>query len=173
VDRPGYFDLHQLALVSKAVGRAELLVARYYRIPVLPSKQYPYEVLTRADIQGSERAEDALAHLVIYERQRSWGMEHLYRIFLQDDVVLLRVVEEGDDWLSALLVYVLTHELVHVVRFQRAEESYFASAKSRRREEDRVHQITLDLLRDAREPRWERLTGLCGNPVVPAQLVQR
>lgn len=166
------FDLHQLGLVAQALQRSELLVAGFYRIPMLPCRQYPYEVVTLADLGPDERAPGALAHLVVYERQRRQGSEHLYRICLQDDVILRRVVGEQDDWLTALLVYVVTHELVHVVRFQRAEQSYAASRRRRRREEDEVHRITLELLEQAREPRWERLHELYGNPVVPAHLVQ-
>jgi len=166
------FDLEQLALVHTSLRRCEGLVAHSFRIPALPSQQYPYELLTLADLQGPERAEDALAHLVIYERQRRTKLEHLYRICLQDDRILERIgPQRGHDWLSALLVYILTHELVHVVRFQRNEESFLADPASRRPEEDRVHQLTLSLLEQARAPHWERLAELHGNPVVPAQLV--
>jgi hypothetical protein len=165
------FDLHQLALLTRAIRRGEELVADHYRIPMLPCKQYPYEVVTLSEIQGPERAREALAHLVVYERSRPAGAEHLYRICLQDDAILRRAGSEGDDWLCALLVYVLTHELVHVVRFQRAEQSYQAPASTRQREEDEVHRITLGLLRSGAEPRWERLNELYGNPVVPAQVI--
>jgi hypothetical protein len=128
-------------------------------------------VVTLSEVQGPERAENAFAHLVVYERSRPAGEEHLYRICLQDDTILRRVVGEGDDWLGALLVYILTHELVHVVRFQRAEQSYQVEASTREHEEDEVHRITLELLRQKAEPRWERLNELYGNPVVPAQII--
>jgi hypothetical protein len=167
VSGPG-FDLDQLALVARSVARSEALVSSHFRIPMLPCKQYPYEVVTLADLQAHERARRALAHLVVYERPRTSGPEHLYRICLQDDVILKRAQRGGEGGLAALLVYVLTHELVHVVRFQRAEQSFDASRRDRRREEDGVHRLTLELLEGAGEPRWERLEQLYGNPVVPA-----
>lgn len=135
---------------------------------MLPCKQYPYEVVTLAELEPHELAPRALAHLVVYERARPRGPEHLYRICLQDDVILRRVVQPGE--LSSLLVYVLTHELVHVVRFQRAEQSFAAPRRARRREEDEVHRLTLELLDSAGEPRWARLEALYGNPVVPASI---
>ena len=168
------FDLAQLALVGRASTHSEALVSRHYRIPMLPCEQYPYEVATLAELDRAERARGALAHLVVYERARAKGPEHLYRICLQDDVILERVEGEGGDWLSALLVYVLTHELVHVVRFQRAEQSFQTrSRRMREREEDAVHHITLQLLEQAGEPRWERLDALYGNPVVPASVLEQ
>jgi hypothetical protein len=171
VEQPLTFGLEQLALVNTSLGRSEALVSGWYRIPALPSKHYPYELVTLADQGDQERAPDALAHLVVYERRRRSGLEHLYRICLQDDQILRRVGESGG-LLGSLMVYVLTHELVHVVRFQRAEESFMVGQPGRQREEDQVHRITLELLERAGEPDWERLDRLYGNPVIPVQLVQ-
>lgn len=170
MEQPLTFGLEQLALVNTSLRRSEMLVSGWYRIPALPSKHYPYELVTLADLGVPERAADALAHLVVYERRRRSGPEHLYRICLQDDQILRRVEEGG--LLGSLLVYVLTHELVHVVRFQRAEESFMVGQPGRQQEEDQVHRITLKLLEKAGEPDWERLNRLYGNPVIPVQLVQ-
>lgn len=165
------FSLAQLSLMHASLRRSEGHVARGFHIPVLPSKQYPYEVVTLVDLQQPERAPQALAHLVIYERQRPSGPEHLYRICLQDDQILESCQEGGLDLLGPLLVYVLTHELVHVVRFQRADQSYMAEQADRQQEEEQVHLITLKLLADADEPGWRRLEELCGNPVIPARVM--
>lgn len=166
------FDLEQLALVHQALGHSETLVSRGFHIPQLPSEAYPYEVVTLADQTAHERAPEALAHLVVYGRERSCrGVEHLYRICLQDDRLLARGADQSSSWLRALLVYVLTHELVHVVRFQRHEQSYLVQADERQREEEAVHRATLELLGRADEPHLHRLQQVHGNPVVPAQLV--
>lgn len=169
MDRPT-FNLDQLALVVQATRRGEALVVDHYRIPMLPSKHYPYEVATLVDMEPAERAPAALAHLVVYERPRPAGVEALYRVCLQDDAILSRA-RDGTN-LGALLVYVLTHELVHVVRFQRAEQSFTAPRRARKREEDEVHHITMQLLEQARVPQVERLHELCGNPVRPALRVE-
>jgi len=166
------FNLEQLALMHRSLRRSESLVSASFRIPAFPSNRYPYEVATLVDLEAAERASGAFAHLVVYERQRSAGPEHLYRICLQDDVLLRRATDGGEGWLPALLVYVLTHELVHVVRFQRKEESFGAEEPERQTEEDRVHGITLGLLAEAGEPEWQRLHDLYGNPVIPAHLVR-
>jgi len=152
VTRLARFDLHQLSLVRQEQGRSEGLVARHFCIPALPSGIYPYEVATLADMEDHERADDALAHLVIYQRQRPVAVEHLYRVCLQDDVVLRRLERWLEASLETLLTYVLTHELIHVVRFQRDEQSYLARSMIRQQEEELVHRTTLDLLRRAGLP---------------------
>jgi hypothetical protein len=168
------FNLDQLALMHKCLQRSEELVSRAFAIPALPSLQYPYEVATASDLAAHERATKALAHLVIYQRSRPRGLENLYRICLQDEVILNRLQTGSQvDGLSALLVYILTHELVHVVRFQRAEQSFSAKRGVRQQEEDLVHQLTLNLLRQAGASHWEYLDQCYGNPVIPAQRVQR
>jgi len=118
------FDLAQLALLHRCLQRAEELVSAAFHIPALPSKHYPYEVATLGELWPGERASEVFAQLMVYERARASGVEPLYRICLQDDALLRRLADGGSGWLAALLVYVLTHELVHVVRFQRAEESF-------------------------------------------------
>ena len=162
------FNLEELALLQRCQQRSEGLVAHSFRIPALPSNQYPYEVATLRELGEAERADAAFAHLVVYERRRAKGDERLYRICLQDEAILARLSDGGPSWLGALLVYVLTHELVHVVRFQRAEEAFSVEGDAREREEDLVHRLTLEILAGAREPEWQRLSELYGNPVIPA-----
>lgn len=147
-------------------------MARAYRIPALPSGQYPYELATQADLTPVERAPDAFAHLVVYERIRPAGPEALYRICLQDDTILRRLGDGGPDWPAALLVYILTHELVHVVRFQRSEHPLHAEGAAREREEDQVHRQTLQILSAAGERQVARLEMLYGNPVIPARTIR-
>ncbi len=143
------FNLQQLALVRQVQGRSEGLVARRFSIPALPSSLYPYEVATLADLDEHERAAGALAHLVVYQRQRASEVEHHYRVCLQDDIILRRLERWRGASLEDVLTYVLTHELIHVVRFQRDEQSYLASEASRQEEEELVHAATLELLRQA------------------------
>jgi hypothetical protein len=165
------FNLEHLSVVHQSLRNAEELVSQFFRIPALPSKQYPYEVVTLSDLEDCERALQALAHLVVYERERPNNIkEYLYRICLQDDMILLHLQEAEPKSLKMLLSYILTHELVHIVRFQRAEQSFLIRDHWREKEEDIVHQITLDLFKGTKEPLWERLESLYGNPVFPAHV---
>lgn len=153
------FNLEQLASVRRTQRISERLVAGHFRIPALPSWRYPYEVVTLTDLRRLERRAEALAHLVLYQRRRPAEMEQHYRICLQDDVILRRLSRRP--LLESLLTYVLTHELVHVVRFQRAEQS-FSAAKGRQDEETLVHQTALELVAGAGLPHVEQLDSLVG-----------
>lgn len=154
------FNLERLALLNRCRDTSEALVARHYSIPALPSGLYPYELATLADVSRSERAPGSMAHLVVYERPRRDGVEHLYRICLQDDVILRRAADGDGHWLAALLCYVVTHELVHVVRFQRGEQAVHLPHERRAEEERLVHALAVELLRSSGQPHWQQLAAL-------------
>jgi hypothetical protein len=71
-----------------------------------------------------------------------------YRICLQDQNLLGAARREGQDrLLFPLLVYVMAHELVHVVRFGRFQHLFEASPQEKAREEALVHSLSRDILR--------------------------
>ena len=45
-----------------------------------------------------------------------------------------------------LMLYIATHELVHILRFNNGECDFDMPFEEREREEDRVHRITRDVL---------------------------
>ena len=49
------------------------------------------------------------------------------------------------------MLYVLTHELIHIVRFESFQVHYGATGPERDREELRVHELTEDVLRVLRD----------------------
>jgi hypothetical protein len=49
--------------------------------------------------------------------------------------------------LLPLLIYVITHELVHIIRFYRFDQNYEASEKTRAAEEILVHKLTFEMLK--------------------------
>ncbi len=158
------FNLEHIALLNRGQAECEALVADHFRIPALPSSLYPYEIATLSELNQGERSRSALAHLVIYQRERPKGsrVEHLYRVCLMDDLILERAQEEPDDWLRSLLCYIMTHELIHVVRFCRQEQSYNLSTQLREEEERRVHRLTMELLAERGLPGQQRLDQLWG-----------
>jgi len=156
------FNLEQIALLNRSREACERLVAEHFRIPAIPSSLYPYELATLNELNPGERSDTALAHLVVYERQRAAGTERLFRVCLMDDLILARAAGVTDTWLRSLLCYVLTHELIHVVRFSRQEQSYLMPGPMRGEEERQVHGLALELLSDQGLEGWERLEGLWG-----------
>jgi hypothetical protein len=110
----------------------------------------PYEVKTLRTLDSSEVTDTALAQTVCYGFRREAGplvLEEgdLYRICLQDHRILdaARKIEMR---LGSLLTYVLTHELVHVVRFGQQLQRVDLPYELRPHEERKVEKTTRAIL---------------------------
>jgi len=67
-----------------------------------------------------------------------------------------RIFKRNNPFLKELLLYILTHELVHLVRFIRYESSFYF--KNKWQEEKTVHKITKELLKNLKFlPRMEEI----------------
>ncbi len=73
---------------------------------------------------------------------------NLYKVCLQDGAVLSTVKKKGNMGLGTFLLYVITHELVHVVRFSKYQQRYENKneADVTMGEEKTVHQLTHSIL---------------------------
>ena len=69
-----------------------------------------------------------------------------YRVCLQDHNILRTLKARPQISLFPLLLYVITHELVHVVRFSQFLALFEACGKEQAEEEARVHQLTQEIL---------------------------
>jgi len=144
----GHFGPEHIALVDEALYVAEHSCADYFKLSAGGWKALRFELGTGSALGPAEQSRRALAKLARYEA-RAWApgaASHLWRICLQDGPVLA-VARRDDLALLGLLTYVLTHELVHIVRFHRFEQLFDADPRHRPREEALVHRLTHDILR--------------------------
>jgi hypothetical protein len=153
VPRQDCFNSVQLKIVSGARERAASLVSDYYRVAPREWLQMPYEVRTLRSLDSSEVTDAALAQTVCYAFRRQAGSVvvkegDLFRICLQDHRILgaVRDLQLG---LRSLLTYVLTHELVHVVRFGQRLQSIDLPQELRSCEERKVERTTRTILAKA------------------------
>jgi hypothetical protein len=136
-----------------------------------------YEVKTLRSLDSSEVIHQALAHTLCYGFRRQAGemlLEEgdLYRICLQDHRIL-DAAGPTNAHLNALLTYVLTHELVHVVRFGQRLQRIDLPYDLRQQEEGKVETTTHAILRKADDPEitrllssravYQALTNACGS----------
>jgi predicted Zn-dependent protease with MMP-like domain len=147
------FNPVQLSSVRKARQRAANLVSDYYRLAPREWKQMRYEVKTMRTLDSSEVNDTALAHTVCYGFRREAGPVVLeegdfYRICLQDHRIL-DAARKTDMRLGSLLTYVLTHELVHVVRFGQQLQRVDLPYELRPHEEQKVEKTTRAILAKA------------------------
>lgn len=155
------FNPIQIKAVSQASERASTLVTNYYRVAPREWDRMRYEVRTLNSLRSSEIVDHALAQTLCYGFSRRIGRvileeRDLYRICLQDHRIL-DVSQNADARLDALLTYVLTHELVHVVRFGQRLQRIDLPDELRPLEEMHVEKTTRKILSSLCDPEVDRL----------------
>ncbi len=166
------FDARGLRTVARALDRAERLTAGFYCIPGREWPRYPYEVTTRVGDPGPEGP--AFADVVRLAAPPGLGRRmqfpRRFRIRLHDENILAAVHDRADGVaLEPLLLFVLTHELVHVVRFGGGFAPFDAEPPERVAEEARVHAVTRRVLDGAPDAGLERVLELYRD--VPLELM--
>jgi hypothetical protein len=139
-----------MKMVLGARVRAEKLVTEYYRVAPREWEQMRYEVKTLRLLDSSEVTDRALAQTFCYGFERKAGLTVLeegefYRICLQDHRIM-SAAERASVGLEPLLTYVLTHELVHVVRFGQRLQRLDLPLEMRPQEERHVEKTTRAIL---------------------------
>jgi hypothetical protein len=169
------FGKSELTVVRSQLAEAESLLSCYYCIPEREWAHYPYEVKTLAELREPEITQEAFALVAKYEyllgsRGKGRRPIEIYGICLQDHNILTAAHRYSDGIaFEPLMLYILTHELVHVFRFANAPQSFFMEKRLRQSEEGRVHRITSDILQGRKDPKLLRVLDLYrGYPSFPS-----
>jgi len=148
-----FFSRHELTTVSDALDIAEDAIGNYYKFSLGQWKRHGYELKTLSSLRSEEISSFALAVLSKGAREVD-GFESktkerdFYFICLQDHLILNALRRDREVALMPLLVYVLTHELVHIVRFCGFFQRFQVSDRERAEEEKIVHSMAYDILKD-------------------------
>ncbi|NMB73717.1 MAG: nucleoid-associated protein [Myxococcales bacterium] len=143
------FHRGQLGRLGRVLDLAREVTGDFYRLTAEAAGRLPYEVRTLRQLERSEiRPAGVLADVVRYEyRDTHYQRKRdLYRINLQDHNILAALTEGPRIDFSPFLLYILTHELVHVIRFCRHEVPFYLDPRPRQEEERRVHELTRRIL---------------------------
>ena len=156
------FRPEQLQTINHAVAMAEELVSNNYKMTPSQWLGPKYDVKTLAELAVEEIIDGPFAQIIRYKGQRkdtSLGTSQydFYKICLQDHAILSALKKTPGMALLPFSVYIVTHELIHIVRFGKFLQSFDASAEERSVEEKRVHERTHAILCDV---------GIPGMPVV-------
>ncbi len=146
-----FFDKRQRFWVGEALQKAEGLAESFFGVDLKDYDRFPFDLETLANLRGPEKTRRALAQVCKYEYRkeelyREVKKKDFYRICLQDDKILESAGEEVAVFLKPLLLYVVTHELIHVIRFSIDPVKFHLSPTERHAEEKNVHRMTYDLL---------------------------
>ena len=147
------FNKEELETVDKSVLRAEELVNNYFKLSPGQWLKNRYDIKTAATLAPHERVEGPFAQVLKYEGRKAdaplgSSSFSLYHVCLQDPAILDLVTRRPQIKLAPFLLYVLIHELVHVVRFSRFEHRYenVSEADVTLEEEKKVHGLTHEII---------------------------
>jgi hypothetical protein len=154
---PWPFQNDDLLTVSEALDIAEDKTGDFFKFSFGQWKRHHYDIKTLPFLNEGEIAPHAFALLqkgsrVVNGFESKTKKRDFYMICLQDDQILKALQRDKDLESLPLLVYILTHELVHIVRFCNFFQRFEVSGESREKEEKIVHKTTFEILRDLSMP---------------------
>jgi hypothetical protein len=149
------FKRSHIQIVKEAVALAEELVSNFYKMSPTEWLRPKYDVKTAADLSSNEIIDGPFAQIIRYEgklKDTSLGSAtyDFYKICLQDHAILAAMENNPYLKLFAFILYIVTHELIHIIRFSKFLQNFDASPTERMAEETRVHELTREILRPVR-----------------------
>ncbi len=144
------FGSEELKALSEALPIAREMTGQHFALPDDWFRRTSHEVCTLRELRDEEVLEEGrLAQIRRIQRILDPQFQGLrcrsvcphYRICLQDHNILSWLRRRPDLLPRDLLAYVLTHEFVHLIRFDRLEHPYVVTAEAAAAEEERVSEI--------------------------------
>ncbi len=144
-----YFGTEHMDILDRSAAIAEEVTSEFFAFSASHWARHPYEIKTLREIQCVEFPGMTYAHLLRYDSKFSAKMSgrdsyQLYHICLHDHNILSETEGGKDGRLLPFMVYVLSHELVHIARFSRHHCHLLSEEKAA--EERIVHSITHEML---------------------------
>ena len=139
---------------------AEELVSDFYKMSASQWLRPKYDIKTLAELNSDETVHGPFAQIIRYKGQRqnsSLGSStyDYYKICLQDHSILSAQKQSDQIKLFPFTLYIVTHELIHIVRFSKFLQNFNASDEETMVEETRVHKITHEILSAVHIPGME------------------
>jgi hypothetical protein len=145
------FNTQQIEIVKQSLHLAEELVDQYYKMSISQWLKGRYDIRTLELLSSDEIVHGPYAQIVRYigkyqDSPLSSKQYDLYKICLQDHTILHTVKENPKIQLFPFCLYILVHELIHIVRFCKFLKNFDASEEEKLEEETLVHQQTREIL---------------------------
>ncbi len=146
-----YFSAPEKQVLCQAAVIAEDMTSDFYKLSHSRWLRARYEILTLEHLKEEEISPHALALVARYDGRppdrllRSAAFD-FYRVCLQDHNILEALRRDQGLTPLPLFCYVLTHELVHIVRFSLFQARFEADDRERAAEEREVHRLTQAIL---------------------------
>jgi len=152
-----HFKADEFKIVNDAVAIAEEITSNAYKLSPAEWGRQRYDIKTLADLAPYEVVHGPFAQIIRYvgrkpETSLSSSGFDFYKICLQDHTIYSALKKFPGLRLLPFVLYIVTHELIHVIRFTKYLQAFDASAKEKIIEEARVHEKTRAVLRSAQIP---------------------
>jgi len=146
------FNPKDLLLIAETVQMAEELVSDHFKMSASEWLRPRYDVKTLTDLSPEEIVDGPFAQIIRYlgkphDRNLGSAAYDFYKICLQDHAILKALHESSELGPMPFLLYIITHELIHIVRFSKFIQRFDASETEKQSEEIRVHGITHEILK--------------------------
>ncbi len=146
----GLFTASDMSTIARATALAERLTQAYFGLAQDEWTNWPCGVFTLKQIDHELYREDTFAQVIRYRdsspRSGDNRQPDAFGIVLQDPNILQALLRSTDHDLWTIGLFLLTHELIHIVRFRRFNVDFFASESDRDREEELVQEMTREIL---------------------------
>ena len=151
------FSANQIRTVNDSTAMAEELVSNHFKMSASEWLRPKYDVKTMADLAPEEIVEGPFAQIIRYKGQRhdsslSSAAYDFYKICLQDHAILDVLRHSEEMKLAPFSLYIITHELIHIVRFSRFLQNFDATNAEKLSEETRVHHQTHEIIDNIQMP---------------------
>ena len=151
------FNPEQILIVNQAAAMAEELVSNHYKMSLAEWKRPRYDFKTLVDLDPEEIVDGPLAQIIRYEGKPKNAFLNsatydFYKICFQDHAIVKLLAQNPCLMLFSLVLYIATHELIHIVRFSKFLQSFHATPDEKQAEERRVHEKTHEILSDIKLP---------------------
>ena len=145
------FSASQITVVNNVVAMSEELVSNYYKMSANEWLRPKYDVKTLVDLAPEEIVDGPFAQIVRYEGQRKdtalgSAVFDYFKICLQDHTIKSVLEKTPSIKLYPFCLYIITHELIHIVRFSKFLQNFEATPAEKLDEEKRVHENTHKIL---------------------------
>jgi hypothetical protein len=156
------FSLLQRNLLLQALQEAEERTTKYYCIPPFRWDELRYDLLTQKDHGWEPIPEATLARVRCLQRIGATSPFDFYRIELNDPSILAAAKRERLNCnLYPFFLYILTHEMVHMVRLSSILDDFSPPPlHAIESEEERVQSISKSILTELSfQPIFEKFGG--------------
>lgn len=147
------FNIKELRMVEEAADASEEMVNNHFKMSSSQWLKNRYDIKTAKDLAPHEQVNGPFAQVIKYEARPTdrWlgsSSYSLYKVCIQDAAILSALDKVIGLKMAPFLLYILTHELIHVVRFSNWEQRYENKdeADVTLEEEQKVHELTYRIL---------------------------